>query len=212
MPNRGAATVEHVGLSLLIALLALAAIAALAAGPADERARARLDPGAEAALRRRRPRALLARPADRGLRAARWPARCGRWRRRRAPRPGAVGRAAAAGRLPPLPLGELRAARRAPGADRVEPARDRVRRGRRPPRRRRPGRDHLLALPADARLGAGRRGWRRAADVAAARGTPLLETAGAGAGLRSRRSPGANHYDFAPAEEPPWRWRGASRR
>ncbi len=56
----GAATVEHAGLSLLIALLLIAAIAAIAAGSPDSGARPRLDPGAKAPLRSGRARALLA--------------------------------------------------------------------------------------------------------------------------------------------------------
>ena len=128
----GAATVEHAAISLLVALLAVAvAIAALACGRRRGRAGARLDAGAQAALRGRRPRALLARSADARLRAA---AR----RAVRALAPAAAHasragrRAAAPGRLPALPVDELRAAWPAAGPDRVEPPGHHVRLGRRP--------------------------------------------------------------------------------
>ena len=103
----GAATVEHAGLVALIALLAGAAIAAWR--PARIRAgAARIDAGPQAPLRRGRPRAVLARPADARLRTAA--------RRRRPGARAGAGRPApaAAGRLPLLPLGELRDARPRP--------------------------------------------------------------------------------------------------
>ena len=127
--QRGAASVEHVGLALLIALLMLGAVAALATGPPIEKGRE------------------LGTSLARKLRCApRLPGPC--WRdplteaygrplaglvRALAPRPRAVaapsGRATRAGRLPLLPPRELRYAGRAAGADGVESPRDRVRLG-----------------------------------------------------------------------------------
>jgi hypothetical protein len=55
-------------------------------------------------------------------------------------------------------------------------------------------------------------GWERvertadSADVVAAAPTPLLETQNP-ALTPLETLPGRNHYDFAPGEEPPWRWR-----
>lgn len=45
-----------------------------------------------------------------------------------------------------------------------------------------------------------------AADVTAAAGTPLLETANPKL-VPLETLPGRNHYDFPRSEEPPWRWR-----
>ena len=126
----GAATVEHAAISLLIALLLAAAVAALASGAGERRARARLDARPQAALRRRRPRPCWRDPLTlaygRSLAGA---------VRALAPapvaRPGPRERCAA-GRLPPLPLGDLR---RSPGTGRGSPPRtggDGVRLGRRP--------------------------------------------------------------------------------
>ena len=44
------------------------------------------------------------------------------------------------------------------------------------------------------------------ADVAAAANTPLLESADPRL-VPLETLPGRNHYEFPPAEEPPWRWR-----
>ena len=54
-------------------------------------------------------------------------------------------------------------------------------------------------------------GWDRvtrrasSADVAAHASTPLLQTANPRL-VPLETLPGRNHYDFPPAEEPPWRW------
>ena len=128
----GSATVEQAGLAILLCALLAAAIAAVAAGSGPRA-------GASSAFSLARklrcaavgPGPVLAGPADRGLRAI---AR----RRGAGARPGAgrgagaLGDRLAARRLPPLPLVKLRGARPAPRPDRVEPARDRVRHGRRP--------------------------------------------------------------------------------
>ena len=122
--QRGAASVEHVGLCLLIALLTAAGIASVAAGP--------LDGGRE-----------LGAAIARKLRCApRLPGPC--WRdpltdaygrslggAGAGAGPGAGARAGLmARRLPLLPLGELRGARARGPADGLQPADDGVRRGR----------------------------------------------------------------------------------
>ena len=106
----GAASVEQVGLVLLIALLLVAAISAIAAGGPDEAGpRARLGARAKASLRAAAARPMLARSADRGLRsAARGPGSGARPRTGR--RAGPDGSAPRAGRLSILPPTELRRA------------------------------------------------------------------------------------------------------
>ena len=198
----GAATVEHAGLTLLIALLASAAIAALASG-SEEAGR---DLGSTLARKIRC--------------AAVGPGPC--WRD---PLTEAYGRplAGAVRALAPAPLAR-------PGASGAPLLPVDFRRcrsescaipGDRPGltasnrrvtdfvavddrRARRPGRDHLLALPPDRRLGAhrpeGELGRRRPARV-----HPAARVRRPGPG-RLETLPGANHYDFAAPEEPPWRW------
>ena len=130
-----------------------------------QRPRARLDAGAQAALRGRRPGPVLARPADRGLRPA---ARRGR----PGARPGTAARAGPSGPLLPVDFRRCRspscaAPGAAAGADRVESPGDRVRLRRRPAPGRRHRRDHVLALPPGPRLGAGHAGRRRRREVEA---------------------------------------------
>ena len=201
---RGAASVEHAGLALLIALLSAAAIAATAASPPQEGARD------------------LATSLARKLRCApRLPDEC--WHD---PLTTAYGRALAGAvrALAPAPKAlagpggslllpvDFRTCRSAscaaPGADPRLTASNR----------------RVTTYVAATGQGAGgvveieyweyrpTLGWRRilrragAADVAALAATPLPETA------NPRLAPletlaGRNHVRFAPGEEPPWRWR-----
>jgi hypothetical protein len=202
--EHGAASVEQVGLVLLIALLLLAAISAFAAGPPDERAR---ELGATIA---------------RKLRCApRLPGPC--WRdplteaygrtvagvvRALAPQPGAV---TGPSGLALLPV-DFRYCRRESCAVPGE----------------RPGltssnrRVSAFASVVDRRRSGGPVeitywlyrpgvGWdqvtRRAsaADVSGHASTPLLETANPRL-VPLETLPGRNHYQFPHSEEPPWRW------
>jgi len=200
----GAATVEHAGLSLMLALIVLAAIAALAAGPPE---------GARE----------LGTTLTRKIRcAASGPGPC--WRdplteaygrpvagavRALAPTPAAV--AAPAGALLPVDFRRCRTAACAlPGPQ--------------SPRLTATGRRTTVFVEVrDARRGGGQvrivyweyrpgLGWlgvpRRvdSAEVAALASTPLLET-DVPVLVPLETLPGANHFQFAKAEEPPWRWR-----
>ena len=62
-----------------------------------------------------------------------------------------------------------------------------------------------MALPARHRLGP-RRAARVAADVERYAGTPLLDSANPVL-VPLETLYGRDHYDFPPAEEPPWRWK-----
>jgi Flp pilus assembly pilin Flp len=201
----GAASVEHVGLAILVAVLMLAGVAAFAAGPpADE--------GRE-----------LGTAIARKLRCApRLPGPC--WRdplteaygrplaglvRSLAPAPAPRGHAGG----PPLVGVDFRHCRRASCAtwtgDRRLTASNR--------------RTTAFTSVVDRRRAGGgveitywiyrpTLGWESvvhradAADVAAAARTPLLETADPKL-VPLESLPGRNHYDFPRSEEPPWRWR-----
>jgi hypothetical protein len=202
--EHGAASVEHVGLALLVALLFLAAVAALAAGPPPEEAR---ELGSDLA---------------RKLRCApRLPGPC--WRdplteaygrplaglvRALAPSPEA--RIGPSG-LPLLPV-DFRYCRRescaAPGPSEGLTASNR--------------RVTAFTSVEDERRSEGEvrinywlyrpgLGWERivraagAAMVAAYANTPLLETDNPRL-VPLETLPGRNHYEFPPSEEPPWRW------
>jgi hypothetical protein len=203
--ERGAASVEHAGLALLIALLVLGAVAALASEPG-------VDGGRE-----------LGSTLARKIRcAARLPAPC--WRdpltdaygrplaglvRALAPEP--ASRVGPSGQ-PLLPV-DFRYCRRescaAPGASASLTASNR--------------RVTAFASVEDRRRSAGTvevtywlyrpgLGWetvRRtasAADVEEAAKTPLLETDNPRL-VPLETLPGRNHYDFPASEEPPWRWK-----
>jgi hypothetical protein len=196
----GAASVEHLGLTLLIALLALAAIAALAAGPPPRGARE------------------LGGAIARKLRCApRLPGPC--WRD---PLTEAYGRplAGLVRSLAPTPDArggvvpvDFRYCRRAScAAPGVRPGLTASNR-----------RVTVFASIADRRRAGGSvevsywlyrpgLGWDRSvrrassADVAAAARTPLLETADPRL-VPLETLPGRNHYAFARGEQPPWRWR-----
>ena len=189
-PQRGAATVEHAGLSLLIALIALAGVAAIASGP--------LEGGRDLGF-------SLARKLRCG---AQGPGPC--WQdplteaygrslagavRALAPEPRAL---SAAGGLA-IPV-DFRGCRSAPCAA--------------------PGRPSTVFVVTTAAGDGARiryweyrpgRGWDQstvdvsAAEIAALAPTPLLET-DEPALVSLETLPGANHYEFRAEEEPPWRW------
>lgn len=207
--DRGAATVEHAGLTLLVALLAVAGIAAAAAGPIDE--------GRE-----------LGSTLARKLRcAARAPDPC--WLD---PLTAAYGRAlgGTVRALAPAPL-----AIAGPGGSSLLPVDFRYCRrascampGPRSPALTASNRRTTAFVSVDdaRRSGDGDEitywlyrptmGWdrvtRRAdrAVVAEHAGTPLLETA-VPALVPLETLAGRNHYEFTRAEEPPWRWAVESR-
>lgn len=200
MSSRGSATVEHAGLSLLIALLAITGIAALASGPVDG--------GRELGF-------ALARK----LRcAAQGPGPC--WQD---PLTEAYGRslAGAVRALAPQPvvlagsLGEsllpvdFRVCRSASCAA-PGPRHGLTASNRRVTTftavRARPGGHQITYW--DYRPGLG---WTKqvvavsSAQVATLAGTPLLEDQ-VPALVSLETLAGANHFDFAPGEAPPWRW------
>jgi hypothetical protein len=203
-PEHGAASVEQVGLVMLVALLLLAAISAFAAGPTQEGGR---ELGATIA---------------RKLRCApRLPGPC--WRdplteaygrpvagvvRVLAPQPRA---ATAPSGLPLIPV-DFRYCRRQSCA---VP-------GERPGLTRSNRRVSAFTSVVDRRRAGGEVeitywlyrpgiGWTRAtrhasaADVAEYAPTPLLETASPRL-VPLETLPGRNHYSFPASEEPPWRW------
>lgn len=202
--SRGAATVEHAGLTLLIALAAALGVAALAAAPAEE--------GRE-----------LASALARRIRcAAVGPGPC--WRD---PLTVAYGRpvAGAVRALAPAPRPALAASgawllpvdfRRCRSESCAAP-------GPRPGLTASNRRVTAFVAVRDRRPAGGdveisywhyrpTLGWeevsRRAstADVARLARTPLLETT-VPTLVALETLPGANHFGFAPGEEPPWRWR-----
>ncbi len=198
--SRGAATVEHAGLSLLIALLAAAGVAALASGTPEG--------GRELGF-------ALARK----LRcAAQGPGPC--WRD---PLTEAYGRSLAGAvralAPDPRPLS-------GPGGEALLPVDFRTCRTADCAR---PGASHGLTAsnrrvttfvavresPTGAEINYWEYrptlGWRDRVVVAGARDiralaeTPLLDSQ-VPALVSLETLPGANHFDFAPGEEPPWRW------
>jgi hypothetical protein len=204
-PERGAASVEHAGLALLIALLLLAAIAAFAAGPPVAGSRE------------------LGSAIARKLRCApRLPGPC--WRdplteaygrplagliRALAPAPRAVASPSGLG-LVPVDFRHCRRESCAVGADGAghTAANRRATAFTSVVDERRSGGDvevsYWLYRPT--------LGWDRivrvagAAEVEAHASTPLLDTA-VPALVPLETLAGRNHYDFPLAEEPPWRWR-----
>jgi hypothetical protein len=206
-PERGAASVEHVGLAILIAVLLLAGVAAFAAGPPTEESRE------------------LGTAITRKLRCApRLPGPC--WRD---PLTEAYGRPLAGLVRALAPAPEART-----GADGLPLVGVDFRHCRRPscavPRD-----DHLTesnrrttaftSVEDERRSGGGVEitywiyrptlRWevvvRRAdpEDVEAAANTQLLETADPKL-VPLETLPGRNHYEFPPPEEPPWRWKVGS--
>ena len=202
--SEGAASVESVGLALLIALLVLAAGAAALAGP--------LEGGRELAStlgRKIRCATQLPGPCWRDPLTLAYGRPLGGLVRALAPSPAARPGPSGLGLLPV----DFRVCRREScaasiGSPRVTASNRRVTaftavRDRRPQR----GRvevTYWLYRPA--------LGWERiersadSAEVAAAASTPLLESQNP-ALTPLETLAGRNHYDFPPAEEPPWRWR-----
>jgi hypothetical protein len=203
-PEHGAASVEHVGLVMLVALLLLAAISALAAGPPVERGR---ELGATIA---------------RKLRCApRLPGPC--WRD---PLTEAYGRpvAGVVRALAPQPLAVA-----APSGLALMSVDFRYCRrescavpGERPDLTQSNRRVTAFTSVVDRRRAGGQVeitywlyrpgiGWARvtrrasAADVARHASTPLLETANPRL-VPIETLPGRNHYAFPASEQPPWQW------
>jgi hypothetical protein len=206
--EHGAASVEHLGLVMLVALLLLAGISAFAAGPPDE-------PGRE-----------LGGTIARKLRCApRLPGPC--WRD---PLAEAYGRpiAGAVRALAPQPV-----AVRAPSGLALVPVDFRYcrRESCAVPGERQGLTDSNRRVSAFTSVVDRRRaggpveisywlyrpgiGWRRAtrrassAQVVDHASTPLLETAHPRL-VPLETLPGRNHYRFPPSEEPPWRWQVGS--
>jgi hypothetical protein len=203
-PEHGAASVEHVGLVMLLALLLLAAISAVAAGPPEQHGR---ELGATIA---------------RKLRCApRLPGPC--WRD---PLTEAYGRpvAGAVRALAPQALAIV-----APSGPGLMPVDFRYCRrescavpGERPDLTQSNRRVTAFTSVVDRRRAGGLveitywlyrpgLGWTRAvrhagaADVARHASTPLLETANPRL-VPLETLPGRNHYTFPAAERPPWQW------
>jgi Flp pilus assembly pilin Flp len=204
-PQRGAASVEHIGLAMLVATALLAGVAAFAAGPPVEEGRE------------------LGTAITRKLRCApRLPGPC--WRdpltdAYRRPLAGLV-RALApapeprsgAGGLPLVGV-DFRYCRSTScaawsGDERLTASNRRTTAFTSVEDRRRAGGGvevtYWIYRPS--------LGWERivrravSADVTAAAKTPLLESANPKL-VPLETLPGRNHYDFARPEEPPWRWR-----
>jgi len=203
-PEHGAASVEHVGLVMLVALLLLAAISAVAAGPPEQRGR---ELGATIA---------------RKLRCApRLPGPC--WRD---PLTEAYGRPVAGAVRALAPQALAIAAPSGPG---LMPVDFRYCRrescampGERPDLTQSNRRVTAFTSVVDRRRAGGLveitywlyrpgLGWTRAvrhagaADVARHASTPLLETANPRL-VPLETLPGRNHYAFPAAERPPWQW------
>jgi Flp pilus assembly pilin Flp len=203
-PQRGAASVEHIGLAMLVATALLAGVAAFAAGPPVEEGRE------------------LGTAITRKLRCApRLPGPC--WRD---PLTDAYGRPlaglvralapapeprAGAGGLPLVGV-DFRYCRSTScaawsGDERLTASNRRTTAFTSVDDRRRAGGGveitYWIYRPS--------LGWERivrravSADVAAAAKTPLLESANPKL-VPLETLPGRNHYDFARPEEPPWRW------
>jgi hypothetical protein len=203
--EHGAASVEHAGLVLVIAIVLVAAIAAIAADPPGRSSR---DLGT-AIARKLRCAPRLPGPCWRDPLTEAYGRPLAGLVRAFAPKPRSVPDASGAALLPV----DFRYCRRpscaVPGARPGLTASNR--------------RATAFSSVVDRRAAGGMVevsywlyrpgiGWERAvrratsADVAAHAETPLLETA------IPRLVPletlsGRNHYDFPPAEEPPWRWR-----
>jgi len=203
---RGAASVEHVALALLVALLMLAGVAALAAGPPVEKGREL----GSALARKLRCAPRLPGPCWQDALTEAYGRPLAGLVRALAPRPAA--RVGPSG-LPLLPV-DFRYCRRESCAvagnesDSLTASNRRV---------------TAFTSVDDGRLGGGGvtvtywmyrpgLGWEKevrtasSADVAAAAKTPLLETANPRL-VPLETLPGRNHYEFPAAEEPPWRWK-----
>ncbi len=212
MPPRcsGAATVEHVGLVALIALAFAATLAALAAGGAPPRPAAEL---AQAIQRHIRCPAALPGPCWRDPLAAAYGRPLAGAIRALAPAPAALP-GPSGEPLVPVDFRDCRSASCAapgPSPAHLTASGRRVTEFTSVDDRRRSGGGveitYWLYRPG--------LGWSRALREASAAGVRAL----ASTPLREDADPrlvpletlaGRNHYDFAPGEEPPWRWRVAS--
>jgi hypothetical protein len=207
--EHGAASVEHAGLVLLIALLLLGAVAALAASSPDDEERAL----GSAIARKLRCAPALPGPCWRDPLTAAYGRPLAGLVRALAPLPRAVRGPSGLSLLPvdfrycrqescaaPGPRAGLTASNRRVTAftsvddDRRATGTLRV--------------DYWLYRPS--------LGWTRvsrqasSAEVAAHASTPLLDATSPRL-VPLETLPGRNHYEFPPAEEPPWRWRVESR-
>jgi hypothetical protein len=197
--QRGAASVEHVGLVLLVALLALAAIASVVASP--------LEGGRElggAIARKLRCAPRLPGPCWRDPLTEAYGRPLGGAARALAPRPQPVGG------LMPVDFRYCRSAScAAPGpSERLTASNRRTTEFVSIDDRRRAGGEVVITYW----LYRPTLGWERierrasSADVAALADTPLLETQDPKL-VPLETLAGRNHFDFRAGEEPPWRWR-----
>jgi hypothetical protein len=203
--ERGAASVEHAGLALLIALLLLAAIAAFAGGPPVEGSREL----GSAIARKLRCAPRLPGPCWRDPLTEAYGRPLGGLVRALAPAPRALPGASGLG-LVPVDFRRCRRESCAVAADGTALTASNRRT------------TAFTSVVDERRSGGGVEvsywlyrptlGWERvvrlasATEVAARASTPLLETA-VPALVPLETLVGRNHYDFPPGEEPPWRWR-----
>jgi len=203
--GRGAASVEHVALALLVALLMLAAVAALAASPPVEGGREL----GSALARKLRCAPRLPGPCWRDALTEAYGRPLAGLARALAPQPAA--RIGPSG-LPLLPV-DFRYCRRescaAAGDSPSLTASNRRVTAFTSVEDRRPGGDGVTVTYWLYRPGLG---WEKelrqasSVDVASAAKTPLLETDNPRL-VPLETLPGRNHYDFPTDEEPPWRWK-----
>jgi hypothetical protein len=197
----GAASVEHVGLALLIAMAMLAGVAAIAAAPPSEGGREL----GSAIARKLRCAPRLPGPCWQDPLTEAYGRPLGGAVRALAPAPVAVGG------LVPVDFRYCRSASCAtpvPGSSRLTASNRRTTAFVSVEDRRRAGGDvaisYWLYRPT---IGWGREVRRASsADVAALAPTPLLESQDPKL-VPLETLHGRNHIDFRPGEEPPWRWR-----
>jgi hypothetical protein len=202
--EEGAASVEHTGLVLLIALVLVACVSALAAGPPTQDGR---ELGA-ALARKLRCAPRLPGPCWRDPLTEAYGRPLAGLVRALAPKSGAV---AGPGGEPEVPV-DFRYCRRPScaipsGRPGLTASNRRVTAFTSIVDRRRAG-GEVEVTYWQYRPGVAWQRVRRhatAADVAAAAPTPLLETANPRL-VPLETLPGRNHYDFPAEEEPPWRW------
>jgi hypothetical protein len=204
LDQEGAASVEHTGLVLLVALLLIAGLAALGTGPSGEGGR---ELGSALAQKLRcAPR--LPGPCWRDPLTEAYGRPLGGLVRALAPQSGAIAPAGPAG-LVPVDFRYCRQASCAVPSAQVglTASNRRITAFVSLVDRRRSGGDvqvtYWLYRPT--------LGWRRvvrratSADVATYASTPLLQTQNPRL-VPLETLPGRNHYDFPPGEEPPWQW------
>jgi hypothetical protein len=208
LDQEGAASVEHAGLVLLVALLLIAGLAALGAGPSGEGGREL----GSALARKLRCAPRLPGPCWRDPLTEAYGRPLGGLVRALAPQSHAIAPAGPAGLVPV----DFRYCRRAScavpsGHVGLTTSNRRI--------------TAFTSVVDHRRSGGGVEvtywlyrptlGWRRvvrrasATDVSTYASTPLLETQNPRL-VPLETLPGRNHYDFPPAEEPPWRWQVSS--